>query len=275
MRKLLAKPALEALYGRLRTNVSEFKARFGRVPKLAVVLVGADPASIIYTTRKGEACERVGMAHETHRLRPEVDPADFFALIQRLNSDDTVDGILVQRPVPAAIPERDLCLCIDPIKDVDAFHPLSPHISCTPGGIMELLSHYQIPVAGKVACVIGRSRIVGRPMASLLLDADATVIHCHSKTPELETFTRQADILVVAAGRAGLIRKKHVKEGAVVVDVGIHRNATGAVVGDVNWDDISDLASAATPVPGGVGPMTIAGLMMNTLKAAQLRQGMV
>ncbi len=278
---LSAKPVILARTAALVEKVKNFSTCFGRVPKLAVVLVGNDPASLIYTTRKTEACNRAGISHVTHQLTEESDPSRLKDLLDSLNDDTSVDGILVQRPLPNQFREKDVLMWVEPSKDVDAFHPQSVgsltlglpcFTPCTPGGIMTLLDHYQINYKNRVACVVGRSNIVGRPMAQLLIQNNATVIQCHSKSLPLERFTREADILIVAAGRPHLINQTHVRPGAVVVDVGIHRTLDGKICGDVDFGEVSKIASAITPVPGGVGPMTIMTLLENTLLAATRHQ---
>jgi len=281
MLTLSAKPVIEAKKTSLVSRVEAIKKNQGRAPKLAVVLVGDDPASVIYTNNKGARALELGMEHVSVKLPGTATPKEVQQAVARLNQDASVDGILIQRPLPKSFREEDVIYWVAPEKDVDAFHPINTGLlqlglpcftPCTPTGVMELLKHYQIQVAGKTACVIGRSSIVGKPMASLLLQADATVLHCHSQTSNLASISSQADILIVAAGKPGLIGSDHVKPGAVVVDVGIHRNAENKVIGDVRFDDVSQKASAMTPVPGGVGPMTIMMLMENTVLAAEKRK---
>jgi methylenetetrahydrofolate dehydrogenase (NADP+)/methenyltetrahydrofolate cyclohydrolase len=281
MKKLLAKPVAEQILNEVQNRTKTFIQKCHRAPKLAVVLVGEDPASVIYTRKKGEAALSLGMHHETIRLPATSTPNDVKAVVEGLNRDSNVDGILIQRPLPKGFIEEEVLYWVSPDKDVDAFHPenagrlflgLPCFQPCTPAGIMALLKFYEIPIVGKLACVIGRSSIVGKPMEALLLQADATVIHCHSKTPHLSTLTKQADIVVAAAGKMGLIDHSYIRTGAIVIDVGIHRNAEGKVVGDVLFDAVSPIASAITPVPGGVGPMTIAILMRNTVRAAEVRE---
>ncbi|MEK6579045.1 MAG: bifunctional 5,10-methylenetetrahydrofolate dehydrogenase/5,10-methenyltetrahydrofolate cyclohydrolase [Bdellovibrionota bacterium] len=278
MQLLLAKPVKEELEQKIQARVAAFKKNRGRAPKLAVVIVGNDPASLIYTKKKGEEAVRLGMEHVTHALTEKSSPNQLYTLVDALNRDSTVDGILIQRPLPKSFKEEDVVYWILPEKDIDAFHPLNAGrlslglpglVPCTPTGVMRLLKHYGIALAGKTACVIGRSSIVGKPMAALLLQADATVIQCHSKTTNLEELTRTADLLIVAAGKPGLIGAKHIRAGAVVVDVGIHRTSDGKIVGDVVYEEVLKKASALTPVPGGVGPMTIAQLLLNTVIAAE------
>ncbi|WP_081841056.1 bifunctional methylenetetrahydrofolate dehydrogenase/methenyltetrahydrofolate cyclohydrolase FolD [Alicyclobacillus macrosporangiidus] len=249
--------------------------------KLVVVLVGDHPASASYVRGKQRTAEKIGLAGEVRHLPESVTAEELLNLIDALNADPEVDGILVQLPLPEHLDERTVIERIAPEKDVDGFHPLNvgrnfagvPAVwPCTPAGIMALLEHYSIPVAGRHAVVVGRSNIVGKPMAQMLLQADATVTVCHSKTPDLAAHTRQADILVVAAGVPGLVGAGHVKPGAVVVDVGIHR-IDGRLVGDVDFEAVAPIAQAITPVPGGVGPLTVAMLMVNTLRLGLRRRG--
>lgn len=278
---LTSKPVVERLNVDLKTRVAAFIASQGRAPKLAVVLVGEDAGSVIYTTRKGEAATQAGFLHETVKFPVSAKALEVQGAIERLNQDPSVDGILVQRPLPGSYPEEETLYWISEEKDVDAFHPanlgrltlgLPSFQPCTPAGVMQILKHYQIPIAGKIACVIGRSAIVGKPMAALLLQADATVIHCHSKTPGLAALAKQADILVAAVGRAEMIDDSFIKSGATVIDVGINRRADGKVVGDVAFESAKLRAGAITPVPGGVGPMTILVLLQNTIFAAENRE---
>jgi methylenetetrahydrofolate dehydrogenase (NADP+)/methenyltetrahydrofolate cyclohydrolase len=281
MLTLSSKPVVAALREDTAARVLKFKSRYGRVPRLAVVLVGEDPASVIYTSRKGEAAVAAGLEHETLRLPASETPEAVHAVVEKLNRDPAVDGILIQRPLPKSFNEEEVTYWVAPEKDVDAFHPenagrmflgLTSFQPCTPSGVMEILKHYKIPVAGKIACVVGRSSIVGKPMATLLLKADATVFQCHSHTTDLAAITRQAEILVVAAGKPRMIGAEHVREGAVVIDVGMHRDQAGKVFGDVRFDEVAPKCSAITPVPGGVGPMTIAVLLQNTVLAAERRE---
>lgn len=280
MISLEAKPVREQSFEETRTRTQAFLKAQGRPPKLAVVLVGEDPASVIYTTRKGEAAVQVGMAHETIRFPASATPREVLSKITALNRDPKVDGILIQRPLPPQFDEKEVLLWVDPSKDVDAFHPLNAgmlylglptFLPCTPAGIMRLLKHYKISPDGKLACVVGRSSIVGKPMQTLLLQANATVIQCHSKTKDLASFTTQADLLIVAAGKPHLIGAKEIKKGATVIDVGIHRDKAGKIQGDVDTQSAAKVAGALTPVPGGVGPMTIAMLLENTLLACELK----
>lgn len=277
---LIAKPVVEKLHAEVRDRVRAFAARAGRLPRLSVVLVGEDPASVIYTRRKGEAAVHVGMEHETLRFPGTATPEEVRAAVRRLNDDPNVDGILVQRPLPPSFREEEVLYWVAPEKDVDAFHPanagrlqlgLPSFRPCTPSGIMEILDHYGIDPAGKIACVIGRSAIVGKPMAALLLQAHATVLHCHSRTPRLQELSRQADLVVAAIGKARIIGPDHIREGAIVIDVGMNRLDSGKVTGDVDYEAVAPKVAAITPVPGGVGPMTIAVLLKNTVWAAERR----
>jgi len=281
MIRLLAKPVAESIQNNVRERALAFFKRKKRKPNLAVVLVGQDPASMIYTQRKGDTAQTLEMDHKTITFPAKINPSEVKIAVEELNADPTVDGILIQRPLPGNFREEEVLYWVSPEKDVDAFHPMNAgklflglpaFRPCTPAGIMELLKFYEINPAGKLACIIGRSSIVGKPMASLLLQADATILHCHSKTPNLDKITKQADILVVAAGKMGLIDRSFVRKGAVVIDVGMHRNKEGKLAGDVQFEAVSELASAITPVPGGVGPMTIAILMQNTIFAAEQRE---
>ena len=281
MKILTSKPVVEKLHSHTSERVGRFKSAYGRAPRLSVVLVGEDPASVIYTSKKGEAASRLGIENETIKLSVTSTPAEVKAVVDRLNSDARVDGILIQRPLPKGFEEEEVLYWVNQEKDVDAFHPtntgrlslgLPCFKPCTPAGVMELLEFYKIPLKGKIACVIGRSSIVGKPMASLLLQADATLLHCHSKTPDLPSISRQADILIVAIGKSEFVDASFVKPGAVVIDVGMNRNAEGRLVGDVAYAAVSRVASAITPVPGGIGPMTIAMLLQNTVWAAEQRE---
>ncbi len=281
MHKLLAKPVAESIRSEVFKRSQKFTQTFGRPPKLSVILVGDDPGSVIYTQKKGEMAVQLGMSHETFHFPADISPAEVKRAVDSLNLNPLVDGILIQRPLPPQFNEKDVLYWVSPEKDVDAFHPvhagelllgLPTLMPCTPAGIMELLKFYQIDPTGKVSCIIGRSSIVGKPMASLLLNASSTIIHCHRKTPQMRELSKQADILIVAAGQRALIDSSYVKKGATVIDVGIHRLPSGGVTGDVQFDDVAQVASAITPVPGGVGPMTIAMLMKNTIQAAELRQ---
>ena len=251
-----------------------------RPPGLAVILVGDDPSSEIYVRLKIKTCGELGIYSEKITPPETITTGDMLGIIEGLNQRPEIDGILVQTPLPPQVDKDKVLRAMNPEKDVDGFHPLNvgalvENISgpraCTPVGIMEMLRRYDIPVAGRKAVVVGRSDIVGKPMALLLLHANATVTICHSKTLNLAEECRRADILVAAIGRAGLLTREHIKPGAVVIDVGMNRKPDGKVVGDVNPDDAKELASAYTPVPGGVGPLTISMLMANTVEIAERR----
>ena len=276
----------KAIAAKVRAEVAEGVAAFvkehGRAPGLDVVLVGEDPASQVYVRNKEKASVEVGMRGRVHRLPATTTQAELLRLLDELGNDDSVDGILVQLPLPKAIDERAILDAIPPAKDVDGFHPMNVGflvsgrealVPCTPRGCMRLLKEAGCDPAGKRAVVIGRSNIVGKPMAHLLLAANATVTIAHSRTQNLPELCRQADILVAAVGRADFVRGDWIKEGAVVLDVGINRKADGKLTGDVAYAEAAERASAITPVPGGVGPMTIACLLENTLVAARARKG--
>ena len=266
----------------LREQVATFPDKYGRVPHLVVVRVGEDPASVVYVRNKAKACEACGIRNTTLVMDENISESTLLDKIQELNADDSVDGLLVQLPLPRHISEAKVIETIAREKDVDGFHPLNvaglwqktPHMSpCTPAGIMKLLASAGVDPKGKMAVVIGRSNIVGLPVAKMLLDANATVTLCHTRTVDLPSVTRQADILVVAAGRAKMVTGDMVSEGVVVIDVGMDRDPeTGKLCGDVDFDSVAPKASAITPVPGGVGPMTIACLMENTVECFLNRQ---
>lgn len=248
----------------------------GQKPGLAVVLVGDNPASVVYVGRKKKACEALGFFSEEYRLPAETSEGDLLGLVQKLNQNPKIHGILVQLPLPGQLNPQKVIEAIDPRKDVDGMHPFSlgklvaglPGLrSCTPAGVMAMLEHYKISPAGKRAVVIGRSIMVGKPMAQLLIEANATVTVCHSKTKDIGAVVREADLVVAAIGKPRYVTVDMVKEGAIVVDVGINRTPEGKLVGDVDFEAIAPKASAITPVPGGVGPMTIALLMKNTYQA--------
>ncbi len=245
---------------------------------LAVIQVGNDPASSVYVGNKKKACEYIGIGSASYELPEETSEEELLKLIDDLNADDSINGILVQLPVPKHIDDKKIIERISPLKDVDGFHPESVgnlcigrdgFVSCTPAGIIELLKRSDITIEGKECVVIGRSNIVGKPMALLLIANNGTVTVCHSKTKDLKAVCKRADILVAAVGKPKMINSEYVKEGAVVIDVGIHRMENGKLCGDVDFDDVKDIVSAITPVPGGVGPMTIAMLMVNCVKAAK------
>lgn len=278
MKLINGKEIAAAVRAELKADCATFVAKHGYAPGLAVVIVGEDPASQIYVRNKARACEEVGFCSEVHRLPAETEQAALNALIDRLNADSRIHGILVQLPLPAHLDAEEVTLRIDPRKDVDAFHPFNVgrillgdpiFLPCTPAGVMELLRRSGIDPSGKRCVVIGRSNIVGKPMAMLLLAANGTVTVCHSRTVGLADITREADILVSAVGRANFVTADMVKPGAVVIDVGMNRDASGNLVGDVDFPSVSPLCSFITPVPGGVGPMTITMLLRNTLVAAE------
>ena len=261
-------------------GVVEYNERTGFRPGLAVVIVGTDPASQVYVRNKKKACEQVGFNSWVYELPESTTQDELNALIDELNADSLVHGILVQLPLPRHLDEEQVVLRIKPEKDVDAFHPYNVgritignprFLPCTPAGVMELLHRYNINVSGKECVVIGRSNIVGKPMALLLLAENATVTVCHSKTENLKEVCKRADILVVAIGRPDFVTADMVKEGAVVIDVGMNRNGEGRLTGDVDFSSVNEVASYITPVPGGVGPMTITMLLKNTLNAAKAR----
>ena len=271
-----------ALSKRRNRALKDKIARLPRPPGLAVVLVGEDPASQVYVRRKGVVADRIGMHHVQVDLPPDVDLATLLQVIDELNEAPDVDGILVQLPLPGHLDESVVTDRIAPEKDADGLHPINLGklgqgrpllVACTPQGVMELLEDSGVDLVSKHAVVLGRSNIVGRPMAMLLEQAHCTVTVCHSRTRDLEARIRGAEVLVVAVGRPGFVPGEWVREGAVVVDVGINRLEDGRLVGDVDYDGAQARASAITPVPGGVGPMTIAMLMANTYLASCLRQG--
>lgn len=250
------------------SQITQKVAALDTKPGLAVVLVGTDPASQVYVNNKEKACNKVGFYSEKIVLPETTTPAELFAVIDRLNTDPRIHGILCQFPLPPTLRsiENEVIMRINPAKDVDGFHPISQLTPCTPKGIMELIRRCQLPIAGKHAVVMGRSHMVGKPVSKLLLDADATVTITHSKTVDVASITRQADILVAAIGKPEFVTADMIKPGAIVIDVGINRTDKG-LVGDVDYAAVSPIASFITPVPGGVGPMTIAMLMDNVLTA--------
>jgi methylenetetrahydrofolate dehydrogenase (NADP+)/methenyltetrahydrofolate cyclohydrolase len=264
---------------RVKSEAAAFLAEVGRPPGLATVLVGEDPASQIYIRKKREACEEAGIRSTHHGLVAETSESELLELVAHLGRDDEVDGILVQLPVPDQIDPDNVIAAIDPAKDVDGLTPTNAGrlaqgmpalVSCTPVGVMELLRHEGVELAGAEAVVVGRSKLVGIPVARLLLGANATVTVCHSRTRDLAAACRRADVLVAAVGVPRLLGADAVKPGAVVIDVGVNRGEDG-LCGDVDFEPASEVAAAITPVPGGVGPMTIAMLLANTLSAARAR----
>lgn len=275
--KLVSKKLRE----QLAEDVKEFTEKSGKAPGLAVILVGNNPASAVYVRNKHKACLEVGITSYQIEMPADTDEEALLGKIDELNENPDVNGILVQLPLPPHISEEKVINRISPKKDVDAFHPENvgkitignyQFLPCTPAGIIELLNYYNIEVSGKRCVVIGRSNIVGKPMALLLLERHGTVTVCHSKTRNLAEITKAADIIVVAIGRAEFLTADMVKDGAVVIDVGINRLDDGRLVGDVKFDEVSKIASAITPVPGGVGPMTITMLLKNTLCAAKMQK---
>lgn len=258
---------------RLKREITALKQK-GIIPELAVLLVGNDPASKIYVNNKKKACEKIGIHSTAYILDENTPQKNILQLIKQLNTDPKVHGILVQLPLPKHVDTRTVLQAIDPTKDVDAFHDInagkiikgSANLTpCTPAGIIRLLKEYDIPISGKVCTIVGRSNIVGKPLSMLMLQEDATVIMCHSKTKNLALLTKLADILVVAVGKEKMITSDMVKENAVVIDVGINHKQDGKICGDVDFDAVSQQASYITPVPGGVGPMTITMLLYNTI----------
>ena len=266
-----------AVKERIKNEVEALKEK-GINVGLAVILVGENPASKVYVANKKKACEELGIKSFEFKLPEQTTEEELISLVEKLNEDSEVNGILCQLPLPSHLDESTVINTIVPEKDVDAFHPVNvgkimigdfDFLPCTPAGIMEMLAYMNIDICGKECVVIGRSNIVGKPMAMLLLHKNATVTVCHSKTKNLKAVTSRADVLVSAVGRAGFVTADMVKEGAVVIDVGMNRNAENKLCGDVDFEAVKEKCSAITPVPGGVGPMTIAMLMQNTLTAAK------
>jgi methylenetetrahydrofolate dehydrogenase (NADP+) / methenyltetrahydrofolate cyclohydrolase len=279
------KALAETIRAEVAHETAEFVANTGVTPCLAAVLVGGDPASQVYVRNKQKACEKAGLLSQLHLLPEETTTEELLALIDRLNRDPAVSGILIQLPLPKQIEEVQVLEAVAPLKDVDAFHPENVgrivqgrprFLPCTPHGVQQLLIRNNIPIAKANVVVVGRSDIVGKPMALMLMQrgagGDATVTVCHSRTRDLPAVTRSADILIVAIGKAKFLTADMVKPGAVVIDVGINRTDAG-LVGDVDFDAVKEVASRITPVPGGVGPLTIAMLLHNTLSAARLQRG--
>jgi len=275
----------KALAARIRGDLkleTEKLAAEGITPGLAVVLVGDDPASQIYVRNKTTACAQAGIQTFDHRLPATTSTGELLGLVSELNTDARVDGILIQLPLPSGIDARRVLFAVDPRKDVDGIHPENVgrllmgeprFVACTPFGVMKLIEEAHLSLPGAQAVVVGRSNMVGKPMAALLLNANATVTVCHSKTRDLAAAVGRADLLVAAVGRPEMIRGEWIKPGAVVIDVGINRTAEGKLLGDVQYAPAAERAAAITPVPGGVGPMTIAMLLANTVTAARLRAG--
>lgn len=275
--KAISKSMLESL----TREIGAIRDAGHRIPKLSVILVGEDPASQVYVKKKAQTAEKIGMLSELIVLPADISEAALRQEVQRLNKDSAVDAILIQLPLPKHINSNEILTLVNPDKDVDGFHPhnlgklmmgqLPPALPCTPAGIMKMMEAHDIPIQGKHAVVIGRSTIVGKPVGMLLLQKNATVTFCHSHTKDLPGILKTADIIIAAVGVPEMVTGDHVKEGVVVIDVGINRTAEGKLVGDVHFDSVAQKASHLTPVPGGVGPMTIATLMSNTLALYKAR----
>ena len=268
----------KAVSAKVRAEIAEKVAKMEKKPGLAVVIVGEDSASKVYVRNKAKGCEEVGFYSEVHELPESTTEAELMALIDRLNADDKINGILCQLPLPKHLDEKAVIDRIRPDKDVDAFHPANvgkimigeyDFLPCTPAGVMRLLEEYGISPAGKNCVVVGRSNIVGKPQAMLLLQKNGTVTVCHSRTADLKAECKRADILVVAIGKAKFITADYIKPGATVIDVGMDRDENGKLCGDVDFESAKEVAGAITPVPGGVGPMTITTLLKNTMTAAK------
>ncbi len=279
MQILDGKALSQKIEKRIISEVIELKAQMGYTPGLAVVLVGQDPASQAYVSMKKKACDRAGFYSVTHEMPSDISQEAIENTIIMMNKNPNIDGILVQLPLPPQIDTTKILELVDPTKDVDGFHPynvgrlvtnLDGFVPCTPLGVMELLKEYEIDVKGKNCVVVGASNIVGKPMASLLLNADATVEICHIMTDDLKRHTLNADIVLVGVGVINLIKEDMIKNGAIIIDIGINRAPNGKLVGDVDFENVSKKCSYITPVPGGVGPMTIAMLLSNSLKAATI-----
>lgn len=281
MTKILnGKEVAARIKNELKDEVQILKSK-GIIPGLAVVLVGNDAASRVYVNAKKKACAEIGIYSEEHLLPEDTQMEELLKLIDNLNSKKEINGILVQLPLPKHLNEKEVINAIEPLKDVDAFHPVNvgkimlgnyDFLPCTPAGVMELIKEAGVDIEGKECVVVGRSNIVGKPQAMLLLQKHGTVTVCHSRTKNLKEVCKRADILVAAVGRPQMIKADMVKPGAVVIDVGINRLADKKLVGDVDFDEVSSIAGAITPVPGGVGPMTIAMLMKNTVKAVYAQE---
>ena len=267
----------------VRQETLRLKEEHGVTPGLAVVIVGDDPASRVYVNNKKKACELVGFRSEEYALPASATQEELLDLVHKLNEKEDINGILVQLPLPKHLDDKAVIEAINPVKDVDAFHAVNvgkimlgeyDFLPCTPAGVMEMLHSYSIPVEGRECVVIGRSNIVGKPMGMLLLHENGTVTICHSRTKNLKEVCARADILVAAVGIPKFVKADMVKEGAVVIDVGMDRDENGKLCGDVDFENVKDKCSFITPVPGGVGPMTIATLMKNTIKACRLQNGL-
>lgn len=279
MQILDGKALAQKIEQKVSAGAKELKASTGRVPGLAVILVGHDPASQAYVGMKKKACDRAGFYSVTHEMPEDISQEAIIKTIEMMNQNPNIDGILIQLPLPKHVDTTKILEVVAPSKDVDGFHPynvgrlatgLEGFVPCTPLGVMELLAEYNIDVKGKNCCVVGASNIVGKPMAALLLNANATVEICHIFTDDLKKHTLAADVILVGAGVINLIKADMVKEGAILIDIGINRASDGRLVGDADYDAVAPKTSYITPVPGGVGPMTIAMLLSNTLKAAQI-----
>ncbi len=279
MQILDGKALAKKIEGNVTNEVAKLKVQTNSTPGLAVILVGQDPASQAYVSMKKKACDRVGFYSVTHEMPEDISQDAIENTIAMMNQNQNIDGILIQLPLPPQIDTTKILELVNPAKDVDGFHPynvgrlvtdLDGFVPCTPLGVMQLLNEYSIDVKGKNCCVIGASNIVGKPMASLLLNANATVEVCHIFTDDLKKHTLNADIIFVGVGVINLIKEDMVKDGTIIIDIGINRSDNGKLVGDVDFENVSKKCSYITPVPGGVGPMTIAMLLSNTLKAAKL-----
>ena len=282
MQILDGKKLSEKIKSQIKEETKELKEKYDIVPGLAVVLVGDDPASLTYVKMKEKACKEVGFYSIVHHMPHSISQAEIEETIKMMNQNHNIDGILVQLPLPPHIDTTKILELIDPVKDVDGFHPynfgrlmqgLDTFAPCTPLGVMKLLEEYDIDPKGMDVCVVGASNIVGKPMAALLLNANATVDICHIYTKDLQSHTKRADMVVVGVGKPHLITADMVKDGVILIDIGINRLPDGKLVGDADFEAISQKASYITPVPGGVGPMTIAMLLANTIKAARQRIG--
>lgn len=278
MQLLDGKALAKKMEEKISLESKEFKQKTGRIPGLAVILVGHDPASQTYVGMKKKACDRAGFYSITHEMPDDISQEAIIETIEMMNQNPNIDGILIQLPLPSHIDTTKILEVVAPFKDVDGFHPynvgrlvagLDGFVPCTPLGVMELLAEYAIDLKGKNCCIVGASNIVGKPMAALLLNANATVEICHIFTDDLKKHTLVADIVLVGAGVVNLIKEDMIREGTIVVDIGINRTADGRLVGDTDFDAIAPKTAYITPVPGGVGPMTITMLLSNTLKAAQ------
>lgn len=276
-KKIDGKALAQKIQGQLAEKVVQMKADYGIIPGLVVILVGDNPASQVYVRNKERSALAAGFKSKTVRLSDCISEEELLTVIEQYNNEPDFHGILLQLPLPAHINDKRILMAIDPKKDVDGFHPMNTGhlwngrpqmVPCTPAGIMEMLREYHVDLEGKQAVIIGRSNIVGKPMAQLLLDKNATVTLTHSRTRNLPEVAKQADILIVAIGRGHFVTKDFVKEGAVVIDVGMNRDVNGKLIGDVDFADVAPIASLITPVPGGVGPMTITMLLEQTYQAA-------